>query len=289
MEQNSFIKLWRSLIKWQWYDDINTCRLFIHLLLMARYEDGYSYGVEEKRGQYVTGRKKLAEETSLSEQEVRTSLNKLKSTNEITIKPTNKFSVITIVKYNDYQEFKGGVTTNTTTNGATNEQPTINQQSTNNQPLPNKERKKELKNKEDDDNMRAQESDFEAISWRKVFDAYEDEFCRPLTAIEIQTIHDFAVSDDLKILALEKARLAGVMKIGYIKAIVERWMQGNIQTVDEANAADEQFKKQQADKQSNKPTGRSRIIEPVPVYRESNPEANEDIDFEKLEKMLDSM
>lgn len=39
----------------------------------------------------------------MSEQEMRTSLEHLKSTNEITIKSTNRFSVITVCKWEEYQ------------------------------------------------------------------------------------------------------------------------------------------------------------------------------------------
>lgn len=39
----------------------------------------------------------------MSEQEMRTSMEHLKSTNEITIKSTNKFSVITVCKWEEYQ------------------------------------------------------------------------------------------------------------------------------------------------------------------------------------------
>jgi hypothetical protein len=60
---------------------------------------------------------------------VRTCLNRLKSTGEITDRATNKFRVITICKYGDYQDFerKG----NSQTNRQTNSQPTGKQHPTN--------------------------------------------------------------------------------------------------------------------------------------------------------------
>jgi hypothetical protein len=32
-----YIKLYRSLLKWEWYDDSNVFRVFMHLLLTANY------------------------------------------------------------------------------------------------------------------------------------------------------------------------------------------------------------------------------------------------------------
>lgn len=99
----SFLKLHRKILGWEWYSDPNTFRLFTHLLLTANFKINRWQGVEIQPGQLITGRKALAKELRLSEQEIRTSLNKLKSTNEITIKSTNKFSIITICKWAVYQ------------------------------------------------------------------------------------------------------------------------------------------------------------------------------------------
>ena len=69
----------------------------------------------------MTGRLKLSKELGISEQMIRTSLAKLKSTNEITNETTSQYTIITIKNYNKYQE---------TTSEATNEQPTSNQRAT---------------------------------------------------------------------------------------------------------------------------------------------------------------
>lgn len=132
MLQNGFIALYRSLLSWGWHADPATGWLFVNLLLMANWEDGEWQGKPIKRGQLVTGRKALAAQTGLSEQTVRTSLNRLKSTNEITIASTNKFSVITIVNYGKFQDVPE-MLTSTSTNSLTNDQPATNQQLTTNE------------------------------------------------------------------------------------------------------------------------------------------------------------
>ena len=99
-----YIKLHRKISDWEWYNDPNTFRLFMHLLLNANYEAKKWQGLDIQPGQLLTGRIKLAHELKLSEQEIRTSISKLKSTNEITIKSTNKFSVVTLNMWADYQD-----------------------------------------------------------------------------------------------------------------------------------------------------------------------------------------
>ncbi len=125
-ESGSFITLHRKITQWEWYTDANVMRLFVHLLLIASHKDYQWRGIEIKRGQVMTGRKVLASETGMSEQEIRTALNKLKSTKEITIRATSKYSIITICNYSTYQDIKER---KQPTNQPA-EQPTINQQST---------------------------------------------------------------------------------------------------------------------------------------------------------------
>jgi len=81
---SGFIKIYRLFLEWEWYDDINTSRLFLHLLLKANFKDKKWHGIDVKRGEILTGRKELSKQTGLSEQQVRSSLNKLKSTSGLT-------------------------------------------------------------------------------------------------------------------------------------------------------------------------------------------------------------
>jgi len=114
---------------WEWYSDSKMVHLFIHLLLKANFVDGRFHGRDVKRGQLITGRNALSKDTGISAQSIRTCLERLKSTNEITIQSTNDFSVITIVKYDIYQCFENKSTSKSTSK-LTNEQPATNQQVT---------------------------------------------------------------------------------------------------------------------------------------------------------------
>ena len=85
----------------------NAYLMMLHLLVGAQHHDGFVYGVPLKRGQLLRGRFALAEETGLSEQQVRTSLSHLKAINEVlfsssrnvTSKVTKGTSIITCLNY----------------------------------------------------------------------------------------------------------------------------------------------------------------------------------------------
>ena len=121
--RNGFIKLWYGLNDWEWADDPHTLALWIHLLLAASWQDKEWKGHTIKRGQIVFGRKQWAEKTGLSEQQIRTCLTKLKSTSNITITSTSKFSLLTIVNYEKYQSTEKNQPANQPAS-----QPVINQQ-----------------------------------------------------------------------------------------------------------------------------------------------------------------
>ena len=79
------IKIDRKILDWEWYSDINTCRLFIHLLLKANWKDGRFQGTEVPRGSLVTSYNSLAKDTGLSVKNVRTALNHLETTGEVAV------------------------------------------------------------------------------------------------------------------------------------------------------------------------------------------------------------
>lgn len=137
---NGWIKLHRKFGDWGYYGNSQMVHLFIHLLINANFEDKGWNGIVIKRGQFVTGLLSIHNATGISIQSTRTLLKKLEKTKEIIVKSTNKYSIITICKYDDYQ-FE---------NDDTNKQLTNNQQTTNKQLTTTKEIeeiKKERNNK----------------------------------------------------------------------------------------------------------------------------------------------
>lgn len=139
---DGFITLHRKITKWEWYDDGNTFRVFLHLLLMANYQDNKWHGIEIKRGERLTSFSHLAKETGLSLQNIRTSINKLKSTRELTSKPTSKYTILNLLNYDKYQS-KVSKLTRQLTRTLTNDQHAANTRLTTN----NKENKDNKDNK----------------------------------------------------------------------------------------------------------------------------------------------
>ena len=117
---SGWIKIHRQILEWELYDDANTFRLFVHLLLKANHKDKNYKGQLVKVGSLLTGRELLSQQTGLSVRQVRTCLERLKSTNEVTIKSSKQGTIIEVVKYKNYQV----MTNETTTCRPTNDQQT---------------------------------------------------------------------------------------------------------------------------------------------------------------------
>lgn len=131
-----WVKIHRSFLTWEWFDKPEMVQLFVYLLLKANHDAKEWHGIVIERGQVVTSVARIAAETRLSAQVVRTCINRLKSTNEITSTSTNKYTIITICKYDTYQETDNEP--NEDNNEQIDEQLTNEQQTNNNQLTTNK-------------------------------------------------------------------------------------------------------------------------------------------------------
>lgn len=120
----NFIVIRRKIINWEWYQDTKTKALFFHCLLMANWQDKKWQGQVIKRGQFITSYAHLSTETGLSIRSIRTALEKLKSTNELTIKTTNRNTVITVNNYSQYQDYDKQIDKRTTNERQTNDNQT---------------------------------------------------------------------------------------------------------------------------------------------------------------------
>ena len=78
-----FIKIYRRMMDWEWYTDVNTTKLFLHCLLRANWKSGRWQGINYDEGEFITSLPSLAEESGLTIKQVRTSLTKLIETGEL--------------------------------------------------------------------------------------------------------------------------------------------------------------------------------------------------------------
>ncbi len=132
---SGWVKIHRRILEWEWVTKPLTFRLFIHLLLKANHADGVWRGEFIPTGSLITGRVKLAQECGMTEREVRTALTHLKTTNEVTIKTTKEYSIISITNWKSYQD---------------NDQQNANERPTNDQPTTTNKNNKNNKKKEKD-------------------------------------------------------------------------------------------------------------------------------------------
>jgi hypothetical protein len=134
---SGWIKIHRKFLEWEWFNKSEAVHLFMYMLLKANHKDGKWQGIEVKRGQFISSLGNISNATGISVQTIRTILKKLEKTNEIELKSTSQFTIVTICKYECYQD----------ENDETNKPLTNNQQTTNKQLTTNKNEKNEKNNK----------------------------------------------------------------------------------------------------------------------------------------------
>ena len=189
MTDGNFVKIYRKMMEWEWYTDVPTTKLFLHCLLKANFVDKAWKGRKIGRGEFWTSLGHLSIETGLTVNQVRTSLKKLASTNEITCESSNKGTKISVVLFDKYQA-KGHTDNKRTTNGpqtghkrATNE----SQQHKNDKNIKNdkerKERKEYARARESffsfpEPDSRDEEEELSDAEWEKMMREYDEELLR---------------------------------------------------------------------------------------------------------------
>lgn len=102
-----FALLHRKIMDVPFYKDAEAAHLWVHLLLRANHEQTLvSTDVGDvicERGEFITGRNTLAMETGLTADRVKSLLRKFQNLGMITTKSNNRFTVLKVVKYDEYQ------------------------------------------------------------------------------------------------------------------------------------------------------------------------------------------
>lgn len=100
---SGWIKLHRSLLDWEWYDDFNATRLLIHLLVSVNYEDKKWKGQEVKAGSMVMSWDTLSKSVGLSVKQCRVAMQKLENSGEVARKRADQWQVVTLCKWEKMQ------------------------------------------------------------------------------------------------------------------------------------------------------------------------------------------
>ena len=148
--ENGYVKLWRSMLTWEWHDDAPTLSVYIHLILSASISTSMWHGIEIPRGSLVSSYTKIAKLTGLTIQQARTAINHLEMTGEVTRSSHPKFSVFTLNNYDKFQ-----LSTSKTLNKRTQ-----SDKRTNNQPTSNQQQYKNIKNIKKEEIYKTPSGDF---------------------------------------------------------------------------------------------------------------------------------
>ena len=154
-----YIKLHRTILDWEWYDEPNTMRVFLHLLLTCNYEPHRWHGIEIPRGARLGSYKIIAEELQISERAVRTAIKHLEVTGEVTRSLHAKNTVFSINNFDKFQEVTSKVTSK---RQGSDKQVTGCRQASDRHLKKDKKEKKEKNDKKERDNALAQKQDFES-------------------------------------------------------------------------------------------------------------------------------
>lgn len=148
-----FAKIPNDLTEWAWFNDNNTLAVYIRLILGAAWRDREYKNVHLKRGQIVTTIPQIAEQSNLTVQQVRTVIDRLKSTGKITVERTSKFSIITLIEYDCDAVYNSQDNSPTTDNQQSDNRQVTDKQRTGNRQIADKQQTYFIINKKTEDNI----------------------------------------------------------------------------------------------------------------------------------------
>lgn len=100
---NSWIKLPRMFMNWQWYQNTNMVHLYLYLLLNANIENKLYFGISIQRGECLVSLSTLSRDTGISRDSLKRYLKKLKDTKEISYKKLSKGRIIVLLDFDKFQ------------------------------------------------------------------------------------------------------------------------------------------------------------------------------------------
>lgn len=219
------------MLNWEWYQNANVTRLFIHCLLKANWKEGKFQGKVISRGSFVTSLESLSKELGLSVQQIRTSLKHLISTKEITNESLTQYRVITVVNYELYQQ----------NNKEDNKQLTNNQQTDNNQITTIVD---DIDDIDDIDSIGTTTNT--CMARKTIYDVIQEEYGRMLSPMEYEIVNnwfDMQLSEELILHAIKESVSNEAKSLRYVQRILETYKSKGIKTVSEAQKIEEEFRK----------------------------------------------
>lgn len=100
----SWVKLYGKLRNWQYYNNPILLAVWIHILVEASHFDGVNdMGAHVSAGQLTIGTQKWANMVGITRNQLRYALKKLEEEGQIIAESKGKYTLITVVKWDEYQ------------------------------------------------------------------------------------------------------------------------------------------------------------------------------------------
>ncbi|MBN6889932.1 DnaD/phage-associated family protein [Cytobacillus horneckiae] len=251
---NGWIKLHRKLLTSKIFENEKLLKIFIYCLMKATHSDHQQIVgkqiIDLKPGEFVFGRKKAALELDMKESTVRDYIKLLKNDNVISVTPTNKFSVISIINWEVYQS-KGDDSDNkmTTTRQQNDSKMTAEgQQNDTNKNVKNVENEKK-------NNTTTAENPVQL---------FEQLLCR-LSPIQMNSIYqwvdDFKGNEEIINAAIKLADDRNKRNFGFVEFLLKEWFNNNLMTIDRVRAYEqEKFNKNKVKQYPRKGAVRTEML-----------------------------
>lgn len=225
-----WIKLHRKLLLSDIFQNEKMLKVFIYCLTKCTHkETEVRVGKQKvliKPGQFVYGRKKASMEMNMKESTIKDYMNALKEDGVITVDSTNKYSVVTVVKWGDYQSHD---------DDSTNKIPAEYQQNDNKIPAKHQQNTtyKNVKNLKND----KEELDDDNKDPENPHTFYEQNFgmLKPFVSQNI-TEWSSEMSDELVVASMKLAVKNNKSHFGYCEAILRDWQTKGVKTLEDARA-----------------------------------------------------
>ncbi|QAS52345.1 DnaD domain-containing protein [Halobacillus litoralis] len=256
-----WLKLHRKILHSEIFENEKLLKVFIYCLTKASHKSTESrvgrQKVTLKPGQFIFGRKKAASELSMNESTVRDYIKILQEDSVISINTTNKYSVITVENWGIYQSNDEEYDNKTTAEKQQDDNSSSSERQQKDT-YKNGRELKEVKNvKEFITTTTSERLDCDSIQF------YQNNFgiIRPQISEEIvKWVED--LGDPLIVEAMKRSLDRNKPTWGYVKSILQSWINKGIRTVEQADAEEVEYKNKQANKATYSKQSQSQEVLP---------------------------
>ncbi|CDQ20327.1 DnaD domain-containing protein [Halobacillus karajensis] len=230
-----WVKLHRKILHSEIFENEKMLKVFIYCLTKSSHKDTESrvgrQKVEIEPGQFIFGRKKAASELNMTESTVRDYIRTLEEDGVITVKSTNKYSIVTVDNWALYQS-NGEENDNKTTADKHQKDSSSTSERQQKDTYKNERELKEVKNVKE----------FITTTTSEAMNSESVKFYQNNIGVLSPHISDeiagwsAEIGDELTIEAMKRSLERNKISWGYVKSILQSWLNKGIKTIEQAEA-----------------------------------------------------